>query len=30
VSIHHKKLKMIAARDMNYFKLINEKLNWGL
>lgn len=30
VSIYSKKLKMIVARDMNYFKLINEKLNWGL
>lgn len=30
VSIYHKKLKMVVARDMNYFKLINEKLHWGL
>ena len=30
VTIYEKKLKMILANDINYFKLINEKLNWGL
>lgn len=30
VSLHHRQLKMIVSRSLNYFKLINEKLNWGL
>ncbi|MCP5106566.1 MAG: NAD(+)/NADH kinase [bacterium] len=29
-TIYSKKLKMIVAKEMNYFKLLNEKLNWGL
>ncbi len=28
--IHDKKLKMIESPDINYYKLLNEKLNWGL
>ena len=28
--VFNKKLKMIESRKMNYFKLIVEKLNWGL
>ena len=27
--IYHKKLKMIASAEINYFKLLSEKLNWG-
>jgi NAD+ kinase len=30
VSLYKKRLKMIVAKKMNYFKLLNEKLNWGL
>lgn len=30
VSLHDKKLKMIESPDINYYKLLNEKLNWGL
>ena len=30
VNLYKKRLKMIVAKKMNYFKLLNEKLNWGL
>ncbi|MCU0288638.1 MAG: NAD(+)/NADH kinase [Acidobacteria bacterium] len=30
VGLYHKKLKMIADKEMNYFRLLNEKLNWGI
>lgn len=30
VSLHNRKLKMIVSKSLNYFKLLNEKLNWGL
>ncbi len=30
VSLYRKSLKMIVAKKMNYFRLLNEKLNWGL
>lgn len=30
VSIYGKELKMIVSKSLNYFKLLNEKLNWGL
>ena len=30
VEIFSKSLKIIGAKNMNYFKLLNEKLNWGL
>ncbi|MCX6581994.1 MAG: NAD(+)/NADH kinase [Candidatus Aminicenantes bacterium] len=30
VGLYDKKLKMIAAKEMNYFRLLNEKLNWGI
>ena len=30
VSLYKKRLKMIVSKKMNYFKLLNEKLNWGL
>ena len=30
VKIFHKKLKLITSKDMNYFKLLYEKLNWAL
>ncbi len=29
VKLHPKKLKMIVAQHLNYFKLLNEKLDWG-
>jgi NAD+ kinase len=29
VSLCDKKLKMIVSKKMNYFRLLNEKLNWG-
>lgn len=29
VGIHHKKLKIFVSREMNYFGLLHEKLNWG-
>lgn len=29
VGIHRKKLKICVSREMNYFGLLNEKLNWG-
>ena len=25
-----KKLKMIIAKNLNYFTLLSEKLNWGI
>ncbi|HLP45668.1 MAG TPA: NAD(+)/NADH kinase, partial [Candidatus Kapabacteria bacterium] len=28
VGLYNKKLKMIADKEMNYFRLLNEKLNW--
>ncbi|HLP61638.1 MAG TPA: NAD(+)/NADH kinase [Candidatus Deferrimicrobium sp.] len=30
VGLYNKKLKMIADKEMNYFRLLNEKLNWGI
>ena len=30
VVIHRKHLKMIVSSEINYFRLLNEKLNWGL
>jgi NAD+ kinase len=30
VSLYRKSLKMIVAKKMNYFRVLNEKLNWGL
>lgn len=30
VGLYNKKLKMIADKDINYFRLLNEKLNWGI
>lgn len=30
VGLYDKKLKMIADKEMNYFRLLNEKLNWGI
>jgi NAD+ kinase len=30
VGLYDKKLKMIVAKEMNYFRLLNEKLNWGI
>lgn len=30
VSLHDKTLKMIVSKSLNYFKLLHEKLNWGL
>jgi NAD+ kinase len=30
VQIYSKYLQMIQAKSMNFFKLLNEKLNWGL
>lgn len=30
VSIYDKKLKIIESIDMNYYKLLSEKLNWGI
>jgi len=30
VIIAKQTLKLVASGDMNYFKLLNEKLNWGL
>ncbi|MCP4217687.1 MAG: NAD(+)/NADH kinase [bacterium] len=30
VCLYPKPLKMVVAQHMNYFKLLNEKLNWGL
>lgn len=29
VGAHHKKLKIFVSREMNYFGLLHEKLNWG-
>jgi NAD+ kinase len=29
VSLCDKKLKMIVSKKLNYFRLLNEKLNWG-
>ena len=28
--IYHKRLKIIASPEINYFKLLSEKLNWGM
>lgn len=30
VSLCDKKLKMVVSKKMNYFRLLNEKLNWGM
>ncbi len=30
VVLYDKKLKMVVAKEMNYFRLLNEKLNWGI
>lgn len=30
VNIYNKKLKIIESIDMNYYKLLSEKLNWGI
>ncbi len=29
-TVYSKRLKMVESNDMSYFKLLNEKLNWGL
>ncbi|MCK4766239.1 MAG: NAD(+)/NADH kinase [Candidatus Aminicenantes bacterium] len=29
-TVYSKKLKMVVSNNMNYFRLLNEKLNWGL
>lgn len=28
--LYHKRLKIIASPEINYFKLLSEKLNWGI
>jgi len=30
VTVHDRRLKMVESGLMNYFRLLNEKLNWGL
>ena len=29
-TIYTKTLRMVASKNINYFRLLNEKLNWGL